>query len=137
MKAYNLQEYNMIFDTKRKNYLSGLIVAFILIGIIIFIFKFNFYVYEKYFLIKNNDNYSMIVDATKIDKLNDYIYINNRRYKYKVISINDDYQTINGTIYQTVYIKLDYGSNSNIIECYFLKSKKTVINMIIEALKGG
>ena len=138
-KAYSIQEYNYIYDNKRNNTFR-LIFIMLIIGIIIILFKYDFYIYEENILIKENDNYKLVVDATNINKIskNKYIYINNKKYKYKFVKEELDYVNNNGTILETIQINIpNYNNEANIIKCHFLKNKKTLINIIIDNIRGG
>ena len=136
--TYNFQEYDLITYLDKKKH-NNLIFILFLIGIIIIIYSFNFYMYDKELLIKDNDHYKLILPSTKIDDLfnNKYIYINNKKYKYKIKEIDNDFQNINGTIYQSISLDINYKSKSNIKDVYFLKYKKSLYHMIIDAIRGG
>ena len=136
--TYNFQEYDLITYLDKKKH-NNLIFILFLIGIIIIIYSFNFYMYDKELLIKDNDHYKLILPSTKIDDLvnNKYIYINNKKYKYKIKEIDNDFQNINGTIYQSISLDINYKSKSNIKDVYFLKYKKSLYHMIIDTIRGG
>lgn len=138
MITYNLQEYDTIFENKDKNYLKVLLIL-LLIGIIFIICRYKFYIYEKNILLNENNNYSLIVNALDIDnfKKKGNIYINNKEYKYKVISYNNDINNINNELYETINIDINYHTKAQAIECYFLKSKKTLLEMFINSIRGG
>ena len=127
-------------DKENNNWLFTLIIFLITIGIIIILCKFNFQLYEKQTLIKNDNSYILIVDSTKIEELksNSNIYINKKRYKYNIEKISQDYSNVNGIIYQTIHINpYNYKTEAIITDCYFLKSKKTIIEMLFEFIEGG
>lgn len=136
--TYSFQEYDLINYLNKKRY-NNTVFIILIIGIIYLIFGFNFYIYDKEILIKNNNRYSLIIDSRKIDSLykNKYIYINNKKYKYKIIEIDNNYQNIDGIIYQTIYLDIDYKGLSSINEVYFLKYKKSLFKMIIDSKTGG
>ena len=136
MITYNLQEYDFINEKISHNYFGSFIIIFLIIGIVVIISKFNFYIYEKNVLIYEDNNYSLVIDATKIDDLDKNIYINKKKYTFKIKDISN-YQNINGTIYAVVNIDLDYKSKSKVIECYFLKDKNTILNMLVKFIQGG
>ena len=136
MITYNLQEYDFINEKISHNYFGSFIIIFLIIGIVVIISKFNFYIYEKNVLIYEDNNYSLVIDATKIDNLDKNIYINKKKYTFKIKDISN-YQNINGTIYAVVNIDLDYKSKSKVTECYFLKDKNTILNMLVKFIQGG
>jgi len=135
-----LEDYKLIQDKNDKIWPYMLVLLFITIGIIIILCKFNFQLYEKQTLIKNDNSYILIVDSTKIEELksNSNIYINKKRYKYNNKKISQDYSNVNGIIYQTIHINpYNYKTEAIITDCYFLKSKKTIIEMLFEFIEGG
>jgi len=135
-----LEDYKLIQDKNDKIWPYMLVLLFITIGIIIILCKFNFQLYEKQTLIKNDNSYILIVDSTKIEELksNSNIYINKKRYKYNIEKISQDYSNVNGIIYQTIHINpYNYKTEAIITDCYFLKSKKTIIEMLFEFIEGG
>jgi len=136
--TYNFQEYNLITYLDRKKH-SSLIFILLMIGIIYIIYSFNFYMYDKEILIKDNGNYRLILPSEKIDSVvnNKYVYINNKKYKYNVKKIDGTFENINGTIYQSIILDLDYNFKSSVKDVYFLKYKKTLLNMIIDTIRGG
>ena len=136
--TYSFQEYDLINYLNKKRY-NNTVFIILIIGIIYLIFGFNFHVYDKEILIKDNNKYSLIIDSRKIDNLyrNKYVYINNKKYKYKIIDIDNNYQNIDGIIYQTIYLDIKYKGISSINEVYFLKYKKSLFKMIIDSKTGG
>ena len=135
-----LEDYKLIQDKNDKIWPYMLVLLFITIGIIIILCKFNFQLYEKQTLIKNDNSYILIVDSTKIEELksNSNIYINKKKYKYNIEKISQDYSNVNGIIYQTIHINpYNYKTEAIITDCYFLKSKKTIIEMLFEFIEGG
>ena len=140
MNPYNYQEYKIIKDKALKHNFYKISIILFIIGIIILISKFNFKVYEKYIIIKNNNDYNLIVSIEEIDSINNnkYIYINNKKYSYKVKKIDDNYQNINGTIIKNITISIkDYKTLNDYTYCYFLKNSDTFFSMIIKFIKGG
>ena len=140
MNPYNYQEYKIIKDKVLKHNFYKIFIILFIIGIIILISKFNFKVYEKYIIIKNNNDYNLIVSIEEIDSINNnkYIYINNKKYSYKVKKIEDNYQNINGTIIKNITISIkDYKTLNDYTYCYFLKNSDTFFSMIIKFIKGG
>lgn len=137
---WTIDDYQLVEDKKIRTWLCILVLLFITIGIVIILCKLDFQVYEKQTLIKNDDNFILIIDSTKITEFEStpYIYINQRKYKYEIKEIAQDYSNIDGNIYQTIYINpYNYKTDAIITECYFLKSKKTIYEMICEFIKGG
>jgi len=137
---FDIEDYKMIQDKENNNWLFTLIIFLITIGIIIILCKFKFYIYEKQTLIKDNEQYYLIVNSKDINYFtnNKILTINKKEYKYKVTKVSNDYSNIENNIYQTIYIKpYNYESKAVITECYFLKSSKTIYEIIIEFITGG
>ena len=136
---FDLKDYELIQDSKQNHWLF-IVVIFLIIGIFILLYKFEFLVYEKQNLIKDNNQFIMIVNSKEINKFEDlnYIYINNKKYKYEITSISKDYSNINDIIYQTIYINpYNYKTDAIITECYILKKKETIYELIFKFIKGG
>ena len=137
---FDLEDYNLIQDNNEKYSRIVVVLVLMLIGIFILLYKFEFQVYEKQTLIKDNDNYFLIVSSNELTYYENekYIYINKKKYKYDTVSINNNYSNVEGIIYQTMYIKPhDYKTEAIITECYFLRSKETILERIFKFVKGG
>lgn len=138
---------NINFDEYKKSkdnlYVNNFLIAtmiFILVITILILYKFDFKTYEEHTLIKNDNYYTMILNSNDISFIenNSTLYINRKKYSYKIKKIDADYTNINNVIYQTVHIKLhNYKTESKVSKCYFLKSKKSILKSLIEFIKGG
>ena len=137
---WTLEDYKWIQDKKENNRLLMVVLCLGIIGIFLVLYKFNFEVYQENTLIKNEDDFLLIVESQAIEelKVRSYIYINNKAYQYEIVEIEKDYSNINNIIYQTIHIKLNnYQTDSIVTKCHFLKRKKSIYQMIIEFIKGG
>ena len=137
---FDIDDYKVIQDKENNNWLFMLVIFLIVVGINIILCKFKFFVYEKQNLIKDNDQYYLIVNSKNVDFYtdNNTIYINDKEYKYDVLEVSNNYSNVNDTIYQTIYIDThNYKTESIITECYFLKSNETIYELIFEFIKGG
>ena len=137
---WSLEDYQSISDDNKCPYLKVSILIFIIIGILFILYKIQFQVYEKQTLIKNDDEFLLIINSKKINEIesNNFIYINNKKYRYNIEKINQDYTTVDGVIYQTIYINpYNYKTDSVLTDCYFLKSEKSIFEMLSEFIKGG
>ena len=117
-----------------------IVIFLITIGIIIILCKFKFSIYEKQTLIKDNEQHYLIVNSKDIDYYtnNKSLFINQKEYEYEIIKINNDYSNTDNNIYQTIYISpYNYKTDAVITACYFLKSRKTIYESIIEFITGG
>lgn len=137
---WTIQDYQLMEHTKKVSCLPIVFILLFVIGISIICYKFDFQIYEKYNLIKDGKQYLLVVDSLKLSELesNSNIYIKNRKYKYEIIEISSDYSNINGNIYQTIHINpYNYKTEAIISECFLLKKKKTIFQIIIEFIRGG
>lgn len=138
---FDILDYELINDKENKGSLIyKVVMIFSIIGIIIILCKFEFKVYERQTLIKNGNDFILIVDSRQIDsyKTQKHIFINRKKYAYKILKIDSDYSNVNGVIYQSIYINLhNYKTDAITLECYFLKSSKTIYEEIIEFITGG
>ena len=140
MNPYNYQEYKIIREKALSNKLYKLFIILFLIGMIFLIYKFNFNVYDKYILIKDNDKYNLVVSIENIDYItkNKYIFIDNKKYSYKIDKISNNYENINGTLFKNITILVDgYKMNNDYSYCFFLRKSDTFLTMIIKFIKGG
>lgn len=119
----------------------GIIFLFLItIGICIILYKFDIEVYEKYALIQNGEDFSMMIESEQIHffEENETLYIDNKKYNYTILEVDRNYTNINNVIYQTIYINpYNYKTDSVITNCYLLRKKQTIFEMIIEFIKGG
>lgn len=135
---FTIEDYQILKEEHKSMWLYVIVISIITIGILIILFKLDFQVYEKHLLLKDDNSYTLIIDSTKIDKLTPYIYINQKKYKYKIIEISKEYSNIDSIIYQTIHINpYNYKTDAIVTECYFLKSKKTIYEMIANFIRGG
>ena len=136
--AYNFTEYDIIFKNNKSHKIFILLVSIFLIGIIFIICRFKFKVYEKYLLIKNNEEYVLInnIENNSLITNNKTLLIDNKEYYYKINSIDEDYTNINNMIYQTIHISINY-NKSNYTYAYILKENNTLLNIILKSITGG
>lgn len=78
----------------------------------------------------------MDIESMKYIIDNDIVKIDNKEYKYKIISIDSEYFTDNITTYQIVKIEVDlinkYKFNNLTLELKFLKENKRIIDYILK-----
>ena len=137
---WTIQDYQLIEKESRIGWGRMIFLIVFIIVIFIVLCKFNFQTYEKYILIKEDDRFLFMVDSKKIPDIeaNSYLYIQNERYEYQIESTSSDYSNIDGNIYQVIYINpYNYKTDAIATDCYFLKSNKTIFQMLIEFIKGG
>ena len=140
MNPYDFQEYRIIREKTLSNKLYRLFIILFLIGMIFLIFKFDFNVYEKYILIKEDNNYNLIASIEDIDYItkSKFIYIDNKKYSYKIGKISNKYENINGTLFRNITILIDdYKMVDDYSYCFFLRKSDTFLNMMIKFIRGG
>lgn len=136
---FDLTDYQLIKDKKESNIYLKIVLFLIITGILIIIYKFEFKVYDKKVLIKNEENYILLINSKQINdyKNKKYIYINQKKYAYDIIKVDDNYTNINDNIYQNLYLNLyNYKTDALVTECYFLVKKSTIYNELIKFIKG-
>lgn len=138
--SYNLQEFELVKETKSSNKIINMLLIIFIIGIFIIIYKFNFKIYIKYELLNENNNYMILAESNQINYIEKYkyIYINKMKYNYRINYIDPEYINISGTLYQKVFVDIkNYDTNANIIDIYFLKSNNTIFDTLIKFITGG
>ena len=116
-------------------------ILFIISIIIVLIISINIKIttYKTYSLIHlNNNKYEIILSKKDLVLFNQTksIYINNSKYKYKIIEINSNIKRIDNTKYNELIIEIyNYKSNSNIIECSIISKRKKLIHIFTSIYK--
>ena len=125
-------------------YVYVMIIVILFLSLIIFFILFSYKTYyrTKGTIVKEEDSYYIrlyvpLEDIEYITK-NDVVYINKEKYKYNIISIDNEYFTDNVTTYQVINIEIDmvskYKFNNLNLSLSFIKEDKRVIDYFI---KGG
>ena len=135
--AFEYSKLKLINENPSKviSWITILIVTLVLFLIFSIFLKYNIYKnYIGYIDINDNYNLKIYVDQSSFPlNKKDKLYINNKKYKYKIIKINllDNYYEI------LIDCKLDKNLliNNNIINLRFKKGSTTLITEIINKLK--
>ena len=110
----------------------SIFIIFIIGLFILFIFSYNYKIkeYKEFNLIHlNNNKYELIVNKNDLRLLtnNKTIYINNKKYRYKIIEVNRDVIDREKIKYSEVKISLDKSINKDIIVSYvFYKNNRLI-----------
>ena len=110
----------------------SIFIIFIIGLFILFIFSYNYKIkeYKEFNLIHlNNNKYELIVNINDLRLLtnNKTIYINNKKYRYKIIEVNRDVIDREKIKYNEVKISLDKSINEDIIVSYvFYKNNRLI-----------
>ena len=112
----------------------SIFVLFIIGLIILLIISCNYKIkeYKEFNLIHlNNNKYELIVNKKDLELLNNnkVIYINNRKYKYKIIEVNRDIIKRDDKKYSEVKISLDKSINEDIIVSYIFYKNNRLIDI--------
>ncbi|MBR2711858.1 MAG: hypothetical protein IKE89_05230 [Bacilli bacterium] len=112
----------------------SIFIIFIIGLFILFIFSYNYKIkeYKEFNLIHlNNNKYELIVNINDLRLLtnNKTIYINNKKYKYKIIEVNRDVIDREKIKYNEVKISLDKSINEDIIVSYIFYKNNRLIDI--------
>ncbi len=143
-KYININEYKSFNYNYIKFKFIGIIIIIIFLFITFFVLmfiKFDIIYSSKYIVIKDNNNYYLNCNVT-IDDLekitnNKTIYIEDKKYKYKVVKIDnviDDNMLLE---YNVISLKLEsskFNIENNIISGYIIYDKQTLINIIFKLI---
>lgn len=123
-------------------YVYIMIIIVIMLSLIILFIMCS---YKTYNVVRgvviNEDNHYYIriymdIESMKYITEHDILRINNKEYKYKIISIDSEYFTDNITTYQIVKIEVDlekkYKFNNLTLDLKFLKENKKIIDYILK-----
>lgn len=136
MKPYNICEYKTInYQDKKSNVV---VMILLIIGILVLICSYKIKIYNKYVLVKENNNYIISINALNLDDFskNNTIFIKGKKYKYNIIS--KEYDTFDNSIYAILHIDIKkYQSVSDYTYIYLEKSNKTVLETLTNFFVGG
>ena len=112
----------------------SIFILFIIGLFILLIISCNYKIkeYKEFNLIHlNNNKYELIVNKKELELLNNnkVIYINNRKYKYKIIEVNRDIIKRDDKKYSEVKISLDKSINEDIIVSYIFYKNNRLIDI--------
>lgn len=137
---WDFSDYEIIKEIHFQKRFQIFFLLLITIGILILLFKFDIEVYEKYTLIQNEHQFSMIIRSDQVSFLekNKILYIDRQKYDYTILNVDSNYTNVNDVIYQTVSIDpYNYKTDAIVTECYLLRKKQTIFEFLIEFIKGG
>lgn len=122
-----------IINISIKKILVCLII--IVIGIII-IFKVSFKNYNKYYIIKNENIYSILIpyDEKNIWLNNNELIIDKKKYKYKITNISN-YLIKENNVYLQLEVNIKkFQNNEPILESQICNKNMTILKYIKETL---
>lgn len=123
--------------TKVVSWITILIITFILFLIISIFLKFHIFSrHIGYIELNNNYNLKIIVDDKSFPIKSNYkLYIDNKKYEYKILSVEK--QIGYYEILVSCNLDDDLLINNNIVTITFQKEETTLIKEIIKKLKKG
>ncbi len=136
---WNLEDYEITKDKKIKFWFPLFSIFIVTVGILWICFQFPFQIYEKFILLKQENRYFLMIDSNQIGFIEheNHFYIHQKRYDYEVVEVDQNYTTLNQTIYQIIYINpYTYQTDATTTECYFLRKEETIFEMILKLMKG-
>jgi len=123
-------------------YVYIMIIIVIFLSLIIFFILFHYKIYYRIKGIVTDENESYYIriyiplDDVKYITINEIVYIDKEKYKYKIISIEDEYFTDNITTYQILKIEIEipskYKFNNLNLNLKFVKENKKVVDYILD-----
>lgn len=140
LREDNIDIYNnsaIILNNKTPNFLKNWIIILLLLNIFMVIIMFiPFNIYENYngYIILKDDNSFINITVNENDfplYKNKKLYIENEKYKYKIISIK------NNNVLVKVHLKEDIKINNNIVNISILKDRTTILKIIKNKIKKG
>ncbi len=112
----------------------SIFIIFIINLFVLFIFSYNYKIkeYKEFNLIHlNNNKYELIVNKKDLELLNSNknIYINNKKYRYKIVEVNRNIISRDDKKYNDVKLELDKSINEDIVVSYIFYRDNRLINI--------
>lgn len=119
-------------------YVYILIIIIITLSLITMSMIFNYKLYYKVKAIVTEDNNLKVyipLNDTKYILKNDYLFIDNKKYKYNIKEINKEYLTDNKVTYQAITLELslpsEYKYHNLTLDIKLIKEDKKIIDYIL------
>lgn len=119
-------------------YVYILIIIIITLSLITMSMIFNYKLYYKVKAIVTEDNYLKVympLDDIKYILKNDYLLIDNKKYKYYIKEIDKEYLTDNKVTYQVITLELslpsEYKYHNLTLDIKLIKEDKKIIDYIL------
>lgn len=119
-----------------------MIGAFITVFVLIINNNFKLNDYYQINGIVKEKNLSILVPFEKVNTIcqNNYVYIDEYKYKYKIVSINEEVIRNVTDIYQEILIEVDLNDknfiDNHIVKLQFIVKERTILEYIINLIKG-
>ena len=140
LKEDNIDIYNnsaIILNNKTPNFINSWIIILIILSLLFVIISFiPFNIYSTYngIVIENYKEFYISLNLEKSDfpiNKNNKLYIKDKNYKYKILSIENNNMLI------SIKLKDDVKINNNIVVVNILKNRTTLFKIIKNKIKKG
>ena len=140
----SIENYLLEYQRKIPNilFLWMMILTFIIISLVIInqtVTIKNYYSKEALIKDKNVSIYVLLKDLDKVVD-NNYLYVKNKKYSYKIKEIGNEIITDNTSFYKEVILSVNIDNrvliDNNIIEVGFIVKEMTIFEYIIDLIKG-
>lgn len=139
----SVKDYLLQYERKVPNILViwGIILAFITIFILIINHYFKIIDYYQIKGIVKDNSINILVPIDRVNSIvdNDFVYVNSKRYTYKVKEISNIINE-NNNFYQNIILDINLIDKNfienNIMEVKFIINKETILKYIYNLIKG-
>lgn len=140
-----IESYQNNFNNKEISIFKSMIVVaiFIIVLSLIIVFNNEFYnYYSGYGVLENDNEISILIDINDLNKItnNNKIIIERTTFSYKVISIDEANIEYGNNILKKVIIEVlltkELNIKNNYIKYKIITSKDTILNYILNTIKG-
>ena len=140
----DIKDYLLEYKRKISNILTlwSLLLVFIMISALIINSTFKLIDYYKVEGIVQENKLIITAPYNRVNSIinNDYIYIQNEKYKYKVESISKDIVNVGNEFYQEIILNIEFKDrelvDNNILKIKFIIKKMTIFEYIFNLFKG-
>lgn len=140
----DIKDYLLEYKRKIPNILTlwSLLLVFIMISALIINSTFKLIDYYKVEGIVQENKLIITAPYNRVNSIinNDYIYIQNEKYKYKVESISKDIVNVGNEFYQEIILNIEFKDrelvDNNILKIKFIIKKMTIFEYIFNLFKG-
>ena len=139
----SVKDYLLQYERKVPNILViwGIILAFITIFILIINHYFKIIDYYQIKGIVKDNSINILVPIDRVNSIvdNDFVYVNSKRYTYRVKEISNIIND-NNNFYQNIILDINLIDKNfienNIMEVKFIINKETILKYIYNLIKG-
>jgi len=112
-------------------FLILLVISFIFIG-------FKKYEQSNYYVgYFENNSVSFLIEEEKLTNLPKKVYLDNKKYEFRIGSISEEYVFENNIRYRLVTLISNFKTNSSVVDIKFMYEKTYLFNEILKIVKGG